>query len=732
MSPSIVSLCLCLTASVAMAQRTDSFFVGREPLPAFLFQEIQEQVSADQSRDQSRNEKKFIEASAYEIQELMRSGKVLFNSPWSNYLQRIMQRLLEKAPPPVPHIQAFVYQSTEVNAFATRQGYVLVSTALLAHVNSEADLAFILAHEYVHVKQEHALLAVRKEEHLKKLDYRSTSGKSQQFLKFNREQELEADNLGFELFMKSPWSALAPLSSMDVLINSAFPTHNHSHDLSDIACLHMPLPDWYSPSSLRQRDLVAIENEDDEQSTHYNVGNRRKNLSKSLIGKDLNAGSDYVLMDSVQFISYQNRAKLEYIRLLINQHNYLLAYDEALGLEKDGFDSEQLEWYKLRAIFALTTSLYKGYESEIKPGKLRLVESQEYLMHVLENMSKEELLFWAIKHHLQVKHVQALGPQIDQNLALLLTKCIDDRGLSWSDLKDEPYDFEAKATITDSLQALLDSDSIPDWKKKNIRKSNTNKEFMRYGWAQAKSQKRFKQLWDSLANTKAWRTRAPGEKARCSVGPSPGEPGYMTPFKRKSTRALPADYRLLALPTEYKSLNLFRENKNNYVRAEKQALRLMPTLQKAAKRAGLAIETLELNPLKLNPEALRDREVLEALFYSSLNDLHAPGAQADYLLHSSIQNRYNSRYLLFSGAMAVKHKPEGNLFNGFYAFFFPVFGVPTLIKSYTSATHTLALISLVDMQTGALWYQDGEYVKKRDRPDVLEPIMYDLIYQLKH
>ena len=82
--------------------------------------------------------------------------------------------------------------------------------------------------------------------------------------------------------------------------------------------------------------------------------------------------------------------------------------------------------------------------------------------------------------------------------------------------------------------------------------------------------------------------------------------------------------------------------------------------------------------------------------------------------------------------MAVKHKPEGNLFNGFYAFFFPVFGVPTLIKSYTSATHTLALISLVDMQTGALWYQDGEYVKKRDRPDVLEPIMYDLIYQLKH
>lgn len=732
MRPSIFCLSLWLVASTSMAQIADSFFVSRAPLPSFLFQEIREQVSADQSRDQSRNEKKFIEASAYEIQELMRSGKVLFNSPWSNYLQRIMDRLLEKAPPPVPNIQVFAYQSTEVNAFATRQGYVLVSTALLAHVNSEADLAFILAHEYVHVKQEHSLLAVRKEEDLKKINYRSASGKNQQFLKFNREQELEADNLGFDLFMESPWSALAPLSSMDVLINSAFPTHDHSHDLSDMACAHMVLPDWYSPDSLRQRDLVAIENEDDDQSTHYNVGNRRKNLSKSLIGKDLNAGSDYVLLDSSQFASYQSPAKLEYIRLLIHQNNYLLAYDEALGLEKDGYESALLEWYKLRAMFALTINLNEGYESEIKPGKLRLVESQEYLMRVLESMSKDELLFWAIKHHLQAKYAQALGPQIDQNLALLITKCIDDRGLSWSDLKNEPYDFAADAAKTDSLQALLDSDSIPEWKKKSIRKSKQNKGFMRYDWAQAKSQKRFKELWDSLANTKAWRTRDQGKMELSSVGPNPGEPGYMKPGKRKSSRSLSADYRLLALPTEYRSLNVLQKNKNNYVRAEKKALTLIPPMQKAAQRAGIAMESLQENQQELSPELLREREVLEALFYSSLRDLHAPGAQADYVLHSSIQSKYNSRYLLFSGAMGVRHMPEMDPAVGFYAFFFPFFGVPTLIKSFAGATHTFAFIALVDMKTGELWYQNGKYVEKRDRPDVLEPAMYDLIYQLKN
>ena len=56
-----------------------------------------------------------------------------------------------------------VIRRGDANAFSTPGGHVFVTTGLLERLNSEAELAFVLAHEIAHVDLEHGLLALKGE-----------------------------------------------------------------------------------------------------------------------------------------------------------------------------------------------------------------------------------------------------------------------------------------------------------------------------------------------------------------------------------------------------------------------------------------------------------------------------------------------------------------------------------------------------------------------------------------
>lgn len=55
-----------------------------------------------------------------------------------------------------------VLDTSDVNAFATPGGYIFVTRGLLAQMDSEAELAGVLAHEMAHVLRKHHLRAIQK------------------------------------------------------------------------------------------------------------------------------------------------------------------------------------------------------------------------------------------------------------------------------------------------------------------------------------------------------------------------------------------------------------------------------------------------------------------------------------------------------------------------------------------------------------------------------------------
>lgn len=100
-----------------------------------------------------------------------------------------------------------VLDTSDVNAFAAPGGFILITRGALGLMDSEAELAGVLAHEVAHVDQKHVLDEIRRSSVLKTvqeetdlqgalLDKIAEFGGSLLFTGLSREDEMEADSIG--------------------------------------------------------------------------------------------------------------------------------------------------------------------------------------------------------------------------------------------------------------------------------------------------------------------------------------------------------------------------------------------------------------------------------------------------------------------------------------------------------------------------------------------------------
>lgn len=150
-----------------------------------------------------------------------------------DYVQRVGERLAANS-----HRANLVYRFTvldtaDVNAFALPGGYIYITRGLLAYLNSEAELAAVLAHEIGHVTARHG---VRQQSTAQAADLGYALGSillpelrnqgAQQVFNvvggawlagYGREHELEADRLGAEYLAQSGYDPQAMIKVISVL-----------------------------------------------------------------------------------------------------------------------------------------------------------------------------------------------------------------------------------------------------------------------------------------------------------------------------------------------------------------------------------------------------------------------------------------------------------------------------------------------------------------------------------
>lgn len=91
--------------------------------------------------------------SSYYIQQRLMSGVVLFNDSLSAYVTKVATIILKDDTATLNKLHFYAYKSTDQNAFTSATGNILITVGLIAQLENEAQLAYILAHEITHFKE---------------------------------------------------------------------------------------------------------------------------------------------------------------------------------------------------------------------------------------------------------------------------------------------------------------------------------------------------------------------------------------------------------------------------------------------------------------------------------------------------------------------------------------------------------------------------------------------------
>lgn len=158
-----------------------------------------------------------------------------FHALYGDYPDQNLQRYVESVARPLAAVSERpalpwtfrVVDDPQVNAFALPGGYVYVTRGILAHMNSEAELAGVLGHEIGHVTARHSASAQSKQmlgmvglgvgmilsPTLRQGGDALGSALGLVFLKFGRDQESQSDELGLRYIVKKDYS---PEGMLDV------------------------------------------------------------------------------------------------------------------------------------------------------------------------------------------------------------------------------------------------------------------------------------------------------------------------------------------------------------------------------------------------------------------------------------------------------------------------------------------------------------------------------------
>ncbi len=334
------------------------------------------QLKAASKKYESNSEKKdvnhFLNNSYYEIDYLMRSGQIIFNNEITAYLNQVADLVLKDESELRDRIEIYLLKSTEVNAYATPQGFIFISIGLLAQLETESQLAFIIAHEIQHIRENHSLKYVLTESNKEKRTYQYKSESTDKvdiMSSYSRKQESEADSVGFERAIRAGYKATGAITSMDVLQLSFIPFTNNKFNFQLLESGEFKIPSWAIADSTRAIPYNT-DSADDSESTHPNIQSRRQALNENSLNKD--GGKNFIISkETFEKTMLLSRFEIVFLHLVEGDYASSLYLSNVL-LQK--YPNNQF----LEEAFAKSLYGAYAYKANDKRTKANLVSRRQY------------------------------------------------------------------------------------------------------------------------------------------------------------------------------------------------------------------------------------------------------------------------------------------------------------------------------------------------------------------
>ncbi len=323
---------ISLIASTVCFSQNNELLRSRGLLPTGIFGTTKQITSRELEKRALNNEVvnadqlKVIQGTSRLCNEIIMSGRLMVNDSLSSYANKILDVVLQNDIELRKKLHVYFYYSTGTNAITLSNGMIIIELGLMAHVKNEAQLAFILAHEASHFRQNHFI----KYYSYSKNNSRSSTNSIANILNYSRELEQEADSLGYELYKVTGYALSEAIIVFDMLRDSDMPEEQIPFTVSFFEHGEYKFPATYSYDELIP---VVDSTYDETKSTHPSIEKRMGKIQTYL--ENFNSNGNLFIVSESAFTELRLISREECCSIYLEDHDYGNAIYCAYALSRE-------------------------------------------------------------------------------------------------------------------------------------------------------------------------------------------------------------------------------------------------------------------------------------------------------------------------------------------------------------------------------------------------------------
>jgi beta-barrel assembly-enhancing protease len=635
----------------------------------------------------SPEEQKFMYEMLYYSQQRMFSGFVLFNDSLSEYVERVGAEVLKDDTATLHKLHFYVFKSSVPNAYTSASGTIMMTVGLLAQLENEAQLAFVLCHEITHFRREHMLKGYLNREELRKKENTPGYLLQNSYFNYNQEQELEADRLGLELFLKSKYNKREALRVLDVLEYSDLPFDDMPYDTLFFNIGYTKIPTGYYKG--KTDPIYSDDNYDDRHSTHPNVRKRRTALLPILDTITNKDGASFVVSKD-EFLRVREKSRYELCRLYLEERRYCDAiYASYMMLQrhpKDIFFHDIIgkSLYNLAAYNQSSSrGFYGGYDMFLggygmygayggryaslkRSGYYRTPDSknfpgqQQQIYHLFGEIEADELTVLAITYNWQLYKQQpndSLQKRICENLLYML---VNKQNLHISYFSKISPDQAKEELRQDSIRKASETGETSDSKFSRLDKFKLNSEkerFIKFAFVDMMKDTLFLSRLKYYSDNRESMTK----ETDFSMYDSHSKKERKAEEEQKEQYGYGISKVIVVAPdfTQYRQIKRREDTEQEFKETENGAIDLSTVITTAANAEG--VQTVVLNPYTMDSlagDSFADMASLNEWLYEKMmhgSHDHALNVSNQAEIDSIIK-KYGTRYVMFTSVEISYYK----------------------------------------------------------------------------
>ncbi|HEY0742571.1 MAG TPA: M48 family metalloprotease [Chryseosolibacter sp.] len=681
-------------SGIACAQDFDNYktILPEGPVPKDFIElsaaKFQTEVTniTDKKKRVKQTKKKFVLESTFSIDGFLANGTVLFNDAITVYLQNVLEETLKFDPALQKKIKIYAVKSANVNAFTTNSGHIFVNLGLLARLENEAQLAFVLSHEVIHFKKQHVMNVYVKNIEIERGrgDYRKLNLNERDFAKssFSKEMESEADLLGSDLYAASAYSKDSVAGIFDILNVADQPLMYTTFNKQPFEG-----GSYIFPEALvieRGKAVEILEDYNDSTLTHPNIKKRKERVTAKFANG--RGGVDFKISKQ-RFQQIRKIARFELCRILLLEHRYAECIALAQSLQLEDPRSAFLRESIAKALYGLAKLRLRDEDARVL--KESWGNEMERVATFLSKQSPYELSVLALRALQKCKEQAPASAEL---------------GLMVSDLMRSfaaEYAGVAKNFVKTANQKPLDKLAYPS--------------YTQYAFVDLASSAEFFQQFEKQA--------AAAGKPKSS----------QSSRKKKSAKAksLKVD-KLVVVKPAYVKIDTRKKQRVRHVDAEEVLININDKINNAAGELGMKTEIINPNKLSMNQvDVMRANSVMNDWFDERI--LTADNEQISPVYNEvlALATTYKTDHFAWMGAFALRHKNAGK---GYYiatGLLLPAFAPYMIAGMVKPSGKTLYFAMVFNVRTQELEMLDIRAMAMRDTDHLLQSNIYYTLFKLK-